>query len=340
MLENFNPNNPGREDALYGLPHNFEQAAIIVLPIPWDVTVSYGYGTHNAPQRVLEASAQVDLFDFDNPEGWKQGIFMLEPSSELSATNKELRAKAKEIIRFQEQGGQLTNNALLGENLRKVNEQCADMVKWVAEQCTNLMNRNKFVALLGGDHSTPLGYIHALANKYDSFGILQIDAHADLRNAYEGFEYSHASIMYNALKLEQVEKLVQVGVRDLCQEEMNLIDESEGRIISFFDPYIKEQMFGGRCWADCCEKIIKELPQNVYISFDIDGLDPKLCPNTGTPVPGGLEFEMASYLLAALVESGRTIIGMDLVEVGDNEWDANVGARMLFKMCNLIGLAK
>lgn len=184
--------------------------------------------------------------------------------------------------------------------------------------------------------------MHALAEKHAEYGILQIDAHADLRNAYEGFTYSHASIMFNALKLPQVKKLVQVGIRDLCQGEAELVDQSNGRITTFYDYKIKNKLYEGNSWQKQCKKIIAQLPQKVYISFDIDGLDPKLCPATGTPVPGGFEFEEAVYLIKTLVQSGREIIGFDLCEVapGDSEWNGNVGARLLYKLCNWMAVSQ
>ena len=165
------------------------------------------------------------------------------------------------------------------------------LYNWVKELTCRLLKDGKKVGLIGGDHSTPLGYISALADIHENFGILQIDAHADLRDAYEGFIHSHASIMYNVVqRFPQVSKLVQVGVRDLCNEEMVFMRSTNGRISTFFDKDIKEAQYEGRTWRDICSDIIKDLPQKVYISFDIDGLDPKLCPHTGTPVPGGLKW--------------------------------------------------
>ncbi len=332
-ISQYDPSGVGKEGSIYGLPFNFEESNIVLLPVPWDVTVSYGYGTHEGPQAILDASQQVDLYDFDNPDGWESGIFMLDISEEMIAKGKNNRMKANEIIKYLEKGGDIQSNPTLSKNLEEVNEACAEMVSWVCEQTTSLMARGKMVGLVGGDHSTPLGYLQALNNKYEKFGVLHIDAHADLREAYEGFEYSHASIMYNAMKLPNISKLVQVGVRDISHEEMNAINDSEGRIVSFFDPYLKEQLFLGKNWDFLCEKIVKELPSLVYVSYDIDGLDPKLCPGTGTPVPGGLELEMVHYLIGKIEESGRKIIGFDLVEVGSSEWDGNVGARVLYKLC-------
>jgi agmatinase len=149
--------------------------------------------------------------------------------------------------------------------------------------------------------------------------------------------------MYNALKIPAVTKLIQVGIRDFCDEEMAVIDRARGRIVTFFDEDIKSEMYKGRTWDDICDKIISSLPADVYISFDIDGLDPKLCPNTGTPVAGGFEFFQVTYLLRRIVKSGRKIIGFDLNEIGASEnsdWDANVGARMLYQLCNLMAVSQ
>lgn len=174
-----------------------------------------------------------------------------------------------------------------------------------------------------------------MAQKNESFGILQIDAHADLRKAYEGFTYSHASIMYNAMQIEQITSLTQVGIRDICAEEVDFIN-ANNNVHCFYYEKIKEEQYCGKTWQQQVAEIVATLPQNVYISFDIDGLDPKLCPNTGTPVAGGFEFNETVYLIKAVKESGKNIIGCDLNEVGNNEWDANVGARVLYQLCCMI----
>jgi agmatinase len=190
--------------------------------------------------------------------------------------------------------------------------------------------------IVASEHSTPLGLIEAIDESFADFGILQIDAHADLRNAYENFEQSHASIMFNVTKnCNNLSKLVQIGIRDIAQSEIDLIESSNGRIKTFFDWDLKEKAFNGVNWSTQVDEIISELPQNVYISFDIDGLIPSLCPNTGTPVAGGFQLEEITFLLFKLVESGRKIIGFDLNEVSpgeSGEWDANVGARALWNL--------
>jgi agmatinase len=225
------------------------------------------------------------------------------------------------------------------KTLREVNEGGALLNNWVYQQTKALLDNNKLVGLLGGDHSTPLGFMKALAEKKGEFGILQIDAHCDLREEYEGFTYSHASIMYNALKeIAPIKKLVQVGVRDYSQGEWQYIQDNKNRITTYFDKDIRTRLYEGERFKDIVEDIVNQLPDKVYISFDIDGLDPKLCPNTGTPVQGGFETEQVFYLFDSVRKAGKHIIGFDLCEVSTSEtgWDANVGARILFKLCNLL----
>ena len=194
------------------------------------------------------------------------------------------------------------------------------------------------IGLVGGDHSSPYGAIQAISEKYKKdFGILHIDAHADLRKAYEGFLWSHASIMYNVMESSFApKKLVQVGIRDFCEFEYDY-SNSRKDIVTFFDLELANQVQSWVSWRALCDQIVSELPQNVYISFDIDGLDPSLCPNTGTPFPGGLSYAQALALLKSLEAQGKRIVGFDLCEVSPGEsemdWDGNVGARILYKLC-------
>lgn len=225
------------------------------------------------------------------------------------------------------------------KSLREINEGSKFLNNWVYEQTKELLDKGKLVGLLGGDHSTPLGYYKAIAEKYGDFAILQIDAHCDLRISYEDFLYSHASIMHNALtEIPELKKLVQVGIRDYCGEEVDYINNSDNRIVTYFDQTIKERQYEGETWKAIVDEIVAQLPQRLFISFDIDGLDPKLCPNTGTPVHGGFEVEQIFYLFKKVLQSGKQIIGFDLNEIGTSEsaGDANVGARILFKLCNLL----
>ncbi|MFA0964314.1 agmatinase family protein [Roseivirga sp. BDSF3-8] len=338
-IESFDPNGVGALGSLFGLPFEPEEATMVILPMPWEVTVSYSAGTADGPIGVLNASPQLDLYQPDIKDAWKMGLCMADMPMDWHKSSEVLRKKSEAYIHALETR-QVREG---GEDLKAINLECENMVRWVREHSEALLEEGKIVGLLGGDHSTPLGLLQALAARHESFGILQIDAHADLRDAYEGFTYSHASIMFNALKLDQISHLVQVGIRDICDAEVNMIDESAGRIRTFYDWDLKEEQFGGKNWAAQCDEIVKTLPDKVYVSFDIDGLDPKLCPNTGTPVPGGFSYDEAMHLIKKVVQSGRTVIGFDLCEVSpgeENEWDANVGARVLYRLANLTGVSQ
>lgn len=344
-IASFDPNSLGdRNNTIYGLPFTCEEAEVVIFPVPWDVTVSYSDGTAQGPEAIYHASMQVDLYDPMVKDAWKLGLAMDEVSAEWAERSASLRVKARSYIDGLEAGETAATNAGMKKTLDEVNAASRELNAYVRKTSLDWMNKGKLVALLGGEHSTPLGLMQALAEKYPSYAVLQIDAHADLREAYEGFEFSHASIMYNALGIQQIGKLVQVGIRDYCQAEAELISGSGGRVKTFFDRDMKHNHYAGMSWAEQCRIIISELPEHVYISFDIDGLDPKLCPSTGTPVAGGLEFEQAVYLMEAVVRAGKKIIALDLNEVAPgpdgDEWDANVGARLLFRMCNLMALSQ
>jgi len=225
------------------------------------------------------------------------------------------------------------------KSMKDINEGSLFLNEWVYEQTSDLLKAGKLVGLLGGDHSTSLGYWKAQGEKHGDFGILQIDAHCDLRPSYEFFKYSHASVVYNGLaEIPQLKKVLQVGVRDYSPGEWAYICDSEYKIITYLDRDIKTRQYEGETWRSICDDIIDHLPQKVHISFDIDGLDPKLCPNTGTPVHGGFDADQVNYLFRRMINSGRQLIGFDLVEIGigDSNWDANVGARELWKLCNLM----
>ncbi len=339
IINSFNPNDPGLADAsLFGLPFGAEHSDIIVIPVPWEVTVSYGSGASEGVEAVFDASFQVDLAHQEFPELWKLGIFMDEEIPNWKERSDDFKALAQPIIEALENGKNIADFPELQSSLNKINSESEILKSELKERVLYWKNKGKKVVLLGGDHSTPLGYYEALATEHDNFGILHLDAHMDLRIAYEGFEYSHASIMYNSLKLPQISKIVQVGIRDFGEQEVEVVKAENDRVKVFTDIDMKTKAFEGLSWDKQCDQIIAQLPNKVHVSFDIDGLFPWYCPNTGTPVPGGFSFEQATYLLSKLARSGKEIIGFDLVEVAPGEsddWDGNVGARMLFYMCGI-----
>ncbi len=340
LINTFDPNGLGIKGNLFGLPFTPETSDLIIIPVPWEVTVSYHDGTALGPKAILEASSQIDLYFKGIIDAWKLGITMLPFPEDLYQENRNLRSLSlQHIASLRTTSAADDSNKIIPS---KINEACESLNVYVRNTAAKYLNDGKMVGLLGGDHSTPLGFLRALSERHDRFGILQIDAHADLRKAYEGFTYSHASIMFSALKLPSVQRLVQVGIRDYCDEEVSVINRAMGRVVTFFDEDIKTQMYSGKTWEEICHEIINTLPQNVYISFDIDGLDPKLCPSTGTPVPGGFEFSQITYLIKQIALSGKRIIGFDLNEVapGSTDWDANVGARILYQLCNWMAVSQ
>lgn len=325
-MATFNPNDAATEDSgIFGLPYEVTDAKLILIPVPWEATTSYGGGTAHGPQAIFEASKQVDLFDYELGNFFESGIAMQKEFSLMHEWNKAAKQSEVEAV---------------NEYSQKVNE-------YVYQETKKLFAQGKQVGLIGGDHSSPFGAIKAFLEHHPDMSILHFDAHADLRNSYEDFEHSHASIMHNVMCKTPLKKLVQVGIRDFCEDEFHFIKENHSRIVTFFDADILDKKMNGKNFSQICDEIISHLSNEVYVSFDIDGLDPRFCPHTGTPVPGGLDYSEALYLLKKVVQSGRKIIGFDLCEVSlgeinENikdsldtaaEWDANVGARLLYKLC-------
>lgn len=335
-MSKFDPNGVGVENGnIFGFPVEEKDADLVLIPVPWDATTSYHTGTSNGPLAILKASTQLDFYHPNLKKAWKQKVHMLPVSEDWTRLSQELGKEMSLYHEFLEQGQPLTQE--LKDLVLEVTKAQKYLRKQIKSKAFELLKNGKMVGIVGGEHSTPLGLINAISEHYEDFGILQIDAHADLRKSYEGLKESHASIMFNSMKNKSLSKIVQVGVRDVCQEEIDLIEKDQ-RIKTFFDWDIKEQLFSGVLWKDIVKKIISSLPKNIYISFDIDGLNPSLCPNTGTPVPGGLTFEQARYLLLELAKSKKRIIGFDLCEVGvgNDDFDANVGARVLWELCTSV----
>lgn len=344
---NFDPNAKADSDAgVFGLPFSESESSLILLPVPWDATTSYGGGASRGPQLILKASQQVDLFDLELGKAYESGYFMREIPFEWLKRNDSTRADVERVrhhsVETDFEGESMAESLSLtelSERRSSINAVSKELNEWVYRQSLSILESGKLLGVIGGDHSTPLGAMKAIHKiSKGQFGVLHIDAHADLREAYEGFQYSHASIMYNLMTSDFApKKLVQVGIRDFCEQEYDFIKSESKRVRTFFDMELKQRLMSGESWETLVREIIRELPEKVYVSFDIDGLDPSLCPNTGTPVPGGLLFEQALRLFSMLAQEKKTIVGFDLNEVSsgmtDGEWDGNVGARLLYKLC-------
>ena len=318
----FDPDGVGVDNGTYfGLPFDPATAELVLVSAPWDVTVSYGAGAAYGPDAIIEASTQLDFHDPLAPGAWRRGIATADVDYSLQEASQRLRTDAARVIDHLEGGGSPDDEYVV-RKVRRVNEGCAAMNANIESQAARWLDAGRIVGLVGGDHSTPYGLIRALGARHAEFGILHIDAHCDLRDAYEGFEFSHASIMFNVLRdVPQAVRIAQVGVRDFSEGEAALAASSE-RIATFDDLSLAAARFRGETWDDQCRRIVGTLPREVYVSFDIDGLT----------------FDEAVWLLAVLARSGRRIIGFDVVEVcpaPDQRIDAITGARILWKLCGL-----
>jgi agmatinase len=266
---------------------------------------------------------------------------MLDAGAEVAELNAEARGLADRIIAA---CGTVEGDAGLEANLARVNAIGARVNEWVRERVQAILDAGRLPAVVGGDHSTSFGAIEAAARHVGELGLLHFDAHADLRRAYEGFEWSHASILHNVVhKIDAVARIVQVGVRDMSEEEAQKIRASEGRILTLYDHEWAAARLENRDLRAMIRKHLAHLPRQVFVTFDVDGLEATLCPHTGTPVPGGLSWHETMLWLEELARSGREVVALDLNEVNpgpaddaEDSWDAIVGARLLYR---LIGTA-
>lgn len=319
--KDFDPNSAAVEGAgIFGLPDSdAESSELILIPVPWDATTSYGEGTSRGPDSILKASHQLDLYDRTWGPIYTHGIHMLPMDDEVRAWNAQARSAARAT-----------------HDCDRVNELSAKLNQWVETQTSHWIAKGKTVGIVGGDHAVPWGAIRAAAQAHGDFGILHFDAHHDLRRAYEGFDWSHASIFFNVMEhIPQVKKLVQVGIRDFCEQEHQYAESLKHRARVFYDRDFAAWKFSGKSFSAWTEEVLKNLPSKLWISFDIDALDPSVCPGTGTPVPGGFTYHEAVYMIQALKDRQVEILGFDLCEVGAEEWDGNVGMRLLYQLCGI-----
>ncbi len=332
----FDPNKTGTKNSgLFSLPFSEEESQLILIPVPWEVTTSYGHGCSLGPDGIYQASKQLDVCDALYGDFYKKGVFQQETSIEWLNRSKLLKEKAlglreklenEEDFDLQDQKDQM-----------EINQASINLNQWVYENAKKILNKNKWAGVIGGDHSAPFGLIKALKEQYKDLSILHIDAHLDLRLAYQDYKYSHASIMRNVVEELHPHALVNLGIRDFCPEERDFAKEHKN-IHCYYDSQVANRLAQGESWIEIVDQALSHLSENVYISFDIDGLQPDLCPHTGTPVPGGLTFSQAEVLLYRLSQSSKKIVGFDLCEVAPESqydlegWDTNVGARVLFKL--------
>ncbi|MAF64944.1 MAG: arginase [Planctomycetes bacterium] len=329
-MAGFDPDAPAAPSSgLFGLDCAAADSKAHVLGVPFDATASFRRGAAGAPGAVLAASHQVELFDLDSGKPHERGIHMHAVDPRLATLNEEAR---RLVDTARAQGERAKSER---ERVNAIGVEVNHLVGTAVEAA---LNSQRLPAVLGGDHSVAFGAISAAARRHTGLGVLHFDAHADLRPAYEGFEWSHASVFHNLLgRSSDVAALVQVGVRDVSEGELSYIRSSRERVKTLFDRDWRDAGYAGIDRRALVREWIARLPDEVWISFDIDCLDPSLCPNTGTPVPGGLTWHDARLWLGEIARSNRRVVGVDLCEVNPGPTpctssDALVAARLLYAL--------
>lgn len=336
-IKNFDPEGLRLPSKLFGLPFTTETAEVVVIPVPWDVTSSVKSATSLGPSAVLNASTQVELFMDRIEDAWQMGIAMLPIDQDWHDKNNEARLFTDEYFNFLRGGEVQLSEKEIGIIVRNINALSENINDWVFLKSDELINSGQLPVVLGGDHSAPLGLMKAIGKKYDSFGVLQIGSRANLLPEHQKFIYSHASIMHNLLTIEQVTKLVQIGISDYCEEESKVMN-TDHRISAFYDYQLSRESFEGTTWNQQAERIIAKLPGKVYISLDINSLALQFSSTTDTP--SWLTYHHLIYLFDKLALSGKEIVGFDICEVSGSHgnWHAIIAARMLYYLSNITGI--
>jgi len=269
-----------------GIPHEFsvaETSKVVLIPVPYDGTSTWQKGADKGPEAFLEASENMELYDIEtDSEVYKKGVYLADPVTENSSPEK--------------------------------------MVEAVYHCTKKYLNRNKFVTLIGGEHSISIGSIRAFNESFDNLTVLHIDAHADLRKEYDGSTCNHACAVYEA---SQTTNLIQVGIRSM--------DKSETTVMDFDKTFFAHEMADNEFWMD---NVVDMLGENVFITFDLDAFDPSVLPATGTPEPGGLLWYETLEFLRMVFEE-KNVVGFDIVELcpNDNHPASNfVAAKLYYKM--------
>ena len=252
----------------------FGKSNVVILPVPYERTVSYGGGTKNGPKAILDASHYVEFYDEET---------------------------GREVHR---QLGIATLRPLVFT--KKVDKQALDLIN---QTMRSLLQEKKFVVTLGGEHTISQATIAACTEKYSNLSVLQIDAHSDLRMEYQGSKFSHASVMARVSEFIDPEKIVQVGIRAQCIEEAEYIRHTG--INTMYAHEIRAGKYSSKNWDDYA---IEKLSEHVYVTFDVDGLDPSIMPATGTPEPNGLFWEETMRLLCKLGQR-KKVVACDIVEL-------------------------
>lgn len=264
----------------------YENSEIVLIPVPYDGTSTWTKGADKGPQAIIEASDSIEMWDIE--------------------TQSEVYLK-----------GIHTDSAVLEKSSPEA------MFEAVYQRVAQRLSDEKWVGILGGEHSVSCGSIKAHAEKFADLTVLQIDAHADLREEYHGSKFNHACVMRRA---QEWCRVVQVGIRSVCKEEMEFIDPNS--------IFYAHQLWQNNDWID---KVIEKLSSNVYLTIDLDGLDPSILPSTGTPEPGGLSWWQLLTLIERLTKAKR-LVGFDVVELCPNPAEKSsdlLAAKLVYKILSM-----
>ena len=263
-----------------------EDARYVILGVPYDGTSTFVKGADKGPQAILDASDSLELFDIQyQHEAWLAGIHTDHHDYDLRTPE--------------------------------------TMVKSVHNRVSHFMDQGKRIILLGGEHSVSVGSIQAMAERHDNLSVLQIDAHADLRDNYHDSIYNHACVMRRA---QECARVVQVGIRNVCSEEYPYVVPET----TFYAHLVHNQ-------EDWMDKAVERLTDNVYITVDLDGFDPSILPATGTPLPGGLQWYPTLQFLEKVFRK-KNVVGFDVVELcpqPDSKVSDVMAATLVYKMITL-----
>ena len=310
-------------------------APIVLVSAPWAVTSAAGQGAVYTPDAIIDASTHLSLYDVVSNTSIDGKVATAEVDYDLQESSLQLGGDAAKVVAHIEDGGALTGDYFARKVVR-INLGFRDMHRSVGKRVFRFASKGKIVGVVGGDHSVAFGAVRSISSVYPQMGVLFIDAHSDLRPSGKIFDYSHLSVARNIVdEIPAVSKLVQVGVRDMSREEMDFA-QNHPKVTMFCHEKLTAERFSGRSWGEVYDDVVAQLPDKVYISFDIDALSPECCPHTKRPVAGGMTFDEAVCLINRVAESGREIVGFDLTEivpVMESGVDAAVGARMLVKLC-------
>ena len=267
--------------------YDYHNSRIVILPVPYDETSTWMKGADRGPDAIMEASVNLEFYDIEtHSEVLKHGIFTIEPLIEKSSPEA--------------------------------------LVNSVQNKVSSLISEKKFPVVVGGNHTVSIGSVKAFGEVTENFSVLQLDAHSDLRNVYEGSQFNHACAM---ARIKEITALVQVGIRSMAVEELDNVDRK--RIFFAHDLYYDKGLYN---------KAIDLLTENVYITIDLDVFDPSLIPSTGTPEPGGPEYFEIMHFLRDVIRR-KNVVGFDVVELCPspvNKSSDFIAAKIIYQLLSYV----